>query len=748
MSQWEALKQLDTKYLERVDDLYQNETFPMDVREYLAHWIEAQDWEKAITNYSLATIHYQNLLDQINNQYSRFMQEKKFVCQHNFKKYRQNMQECYGEDPVLLAKVVAARLKQEKMILNAVVEDQQTVSDAIQPVDFERHQDIEQKITVLRSDVQTCEQELKFLEEQQDEFDFKYKTFKCQESRNSPQVQEEMKVLQDMLNALDNDRKNVIDKFRELLVEAGKLLDTLVKEQLADWKRRQQKACIGAPVDVCLDQLENWFTASALCLFQVKRLLKKLEELGIKLTYDKDPLKTQRPALEKQTVTLLTCLIKSAFVVENQPCMPVQSKMPLVLRTSSQFSVKPRLLVKLPDLANHIMKVKVCIDKNSPNGKGYRKFNILGTTTKAMNMMDSRFGGLCADFRHLQLKEQKSVIGGKGSNEASLIVTEELHLISFETELLYQELDLVLETCTLPVVIISNASQLLSGWASVVWYNMLCNDPKNLMFFSNPPLAPWSQLSEALSWQFSSNTKRQLDAEQLSMLAEKLFGPQSNYADCSITWAKFSKENLPDQSFSFWLWLQGILELIKKYLEDIWNDGNIIGFLSKKKERSLLKRKPTGTFLLRFSESCKDGGITFSWVEHLTNGEYKIRSVEPYTKTHLTNIPLSEILRFYKVMADENVPEHPLLYLYPNIPKDEAFGKYYLDSEAGFQNNKYLKTRLIVVSERPSSDLPVEGLMDECHLDDIELSESMKLDHIPMKALQDLMEFLESDSMT
>lgn len=92
MSQWEKLKQLDTKSLEQLHNLYQDENFPMDVREYLAHWIETQDWEKAITNYSLATIHYQNLLDLINNQYSRFMQEKLFICQHKFKRYRQNMQ--------------------------------------------------------------------------------------------------------------------------------------------------------------------------------------------------------------------------------------------------------------------------------------------------------------------------------------------------------------------------------------------------------------------------------------------------------------------------------------------------------------------------------------------------------------------------------------------------------------------------------------------------------------------------------
>ncbi|XP_078287613.1 signal transducer and activator of transcription 1-like isoform X2 [Rhinoraja longicauda] len=708
MSQWERLKQLDTKYLEQLHSLYQDDNFPMDIREYLAHWIESQDWEKAITNYSLATIHYQNLLDLVNNQYSRFLQEKLFICQHNFKRYRQNMQALYGDDPVLLAKNVACYLKQEKMILSNVVEDHQVVKDQPQPVDFERHQNVVQKLNALKHGVQACEQELKFLEEQQDEFDFKFKTYKFQESNNTEmQKEEELKVLQNMLNILDGNRKKVLQKFAEFISKAEVLLSMLVKEELADWKRRQQKACIGAPVNVCLDQLENWFTDCAVCLFQVKRLLKKLEELGEKVTYDKDPFKIQRPNLEKHVKILLTNLIKSAFVVENQPCTAPQSKMPLVLRTSSQFSVKPRLLVKVPEVANNLMKVKACIDKSSPNGKGYRKFNILGTNEKAMNTIESKFGGLSVDFRHLQLKEQKSIIGGKGSNEASLGITEELHLISFETELVYQDLNLKLETSTLPVVVISNASQLLSGWASVVWYNLLCSDLQNMMFFSNPPLAPWSQLSEALSWQFSSNTKRELNAEQLNMLAEKLFGAQENYADCCITWTKFSKENLSNQNFSFWLWLQGILDLIKKYFENIWNDGHIIGFVSKKRERKLLKHKLSGTFLLRFSESIKDGGITFTWVEHLPNGECKIRSVEPYTKAHLINIPLSEIVRFYKVMADENVPEHPLLYLYPNIPKDEAFGKYYLDSDADMQlkHNKYLRTRLIVVSERPSTEI-------------------------------------------
>lgn len=44
-----------------------------------------------------------------------------------------------------------------------------------------------------------------------------------------------------------------------------------------------------------------------------------------------------------------------------------------------------------------------------------------------------------------------------------------------------------------------------------------------------------------------------------------------------------------------------------------------MGFVSKEKERLLLKDKMPGTFLLRFSESHL-GGITFTWVDHAESG--------------------------------------------------------------------------------------------------------------------------------
>ncbi|TNN48139.1 Signal transducer and activator of transcription 4 [Liparis tanakae] len=102
-----------------------------------------------------------------------------------------------------------------------------------------------------------------------------------------------------------------------------------------------------------------------------------------------------------------------------------------------------------------------------------------------------------------------------------------------------------------------------------------------------------------------------------------------------------------------------------------------MGFVSKETERTLLKNREPGTFLLRFSESHL-GGITFTW----------FNSVEPYTKSRLSTIPFANIIRDYKVISDGDVPESPLKFLYPDVPKDEAFGPH-----------PYIRSTFIPISE-------------------------------------------------
>ncbi|XP_042192024.1 signal transducer and activator of transcription 1-alpha/beta [Callorhinchus milii] len=724
MSQWYELQQLNSKFLEQVDQLY-DDNFPMEIRQYLGHWLETQDWEHAATNDSMATLLFHEMLVQLDDQYSRFTLENNFLLQHNIRKIKRNLQVFFQEDTIYMALTISNCLKEEKKILdNAQKAEQNHIGHIQNTVIQDKQKKLDQKVRNVKTGVQEIEQEIKSLEDLQDEFDFRSKTLQSRELEVNGLAQNEIKQeklqIHNMKLTLDKKRKEVINKTACLLNETEQINGILINEELLEWKRRQQIACIGGPPNTCLDQLQNWFTLVAESLQQVRQQLKKLEELEQKYSYEGDPITQNKQFLEERNNNLFCNLIVSSFVVERQPCMPTHPQRPMVLKTGVQFTVKLRLLVRLPEL-NYQLRVKALFDKDVTekcSGKGFRKFNILGTNTKVMNMEESTNGSLAAEFRHLQLKEQKNA--GTRTTEGPLIVTEELHSISFETQFCHQNQIIDLETTSLPLVVISNVSQLPNGWASILWYNMLVSDSKNLAFFNNPPVAKWSQLSEVLSWQFSSVTKRGLSVEQLSMLGEKLLGLNNCFNDNGIPWTRFCKENLNEKPFSFWLWIEGILELIKKHLLPLWNDGCIMGFVSKEKERTLLKDRNPGTFLLRFSESSREGAITFTWVEKSPTDESQFHSVEPYTKHQLSAVTFPDIVRNYKVMAAENIPENPLKYLYPDHPKDQAFGKYYsrpkdpaepMDVDDS-KTSGYIKTALISVSEvHPSRLQSTENLL-------------------------------------
>uniref|UniRef100_A0A671XHQ6 Signal transducer and activator of transcription n=1 Tax=Sparus aurata TaxID=8175 RepID=A0A671XHQ6_SPAAU len=680
MAQWCQLQMLDCKYLEQVDQLY-DDSFPMDIRQYLSRWIESIDWDTVAFQDSLATVRFHDLLAQLDDQHSRFALENNFLLQHNIRKIKRNLQDRFQEDPVSMAMIISRNLKEEQKILATAKSIEQEGEGTVSAMVVEK-QKLDNKVKELRERVQVADQNIKNLEDLQDEYDFKVNTLKNRENEMNGMTPKELEKEKMMVGRMCFDlkakRQDVVVQLTDLLNVTQALLSDLISEELPEWKQRQQIACIGGPPNACVDQLQNWFTAVAESLQQVRQHLKKLQELEQKFTYDSDPITQKKAYLEARALELLKNLLSNSLVVERQPCMPTHPQRPLVLKTAA---FKP---------LTHL----------------FRKFNILGTNTKVMNMEESN-GSLAAEFRHLQLKEQK--VAGNRTNEGPLIVTEELHSLSFESELQLNQsgLDIKLEAMSLPVVVISNVCQLPSGWASILWYNMLTTEPKNLKFFLSPPAAKWSQLSEVLSWQFSSVTKRGLNEEQLNMLADKLLGAKAQRnPEGQIPWTKFCK-SANEKAFPFWLWIEGILDVIKRHLLSLWNDGSIMGFISKEREKALLSDKCPGTFLLRFSESSREGAITFTWIEHDVFDKPVFHSVEPYTKKELSAVSLPDIIRTYKVMAAENIPENPLRFLYPDIPKDKAFGKYYpkltetpepMDVENP-ERTGYMKTELISVSE-------------------------------------------------
>ena len=64
-------------------------------------------------------------------------------------------------------------------------------------------------------------------------------------------------------------------------------------------------------------------------------------------------------------------------------------------------------------------------------------------------------------------------------------------------------------------------------------------------------------------------------------------------------------------------------------------------------------------------------------------GKPYVKTVQPFTKDDLKQIPFQEIIRNFQILEADNIPENPLLYLYPNTPKEEAFGKFYSEKSGG-----------------------------------------------------------------
>jgi len=188
---------------------------------------------------------------------------------------------------------------------------------------------------------------------------------------------------------------------------------------------------------------------------------------------------------------------------------------------------------------------------------------------------------------------------------------------------------------------------------------------------------------------FKSYVGRDLNIDSLHFLGGKAFRTPNlpDYSQTLLTWGHFAKETLPNNGFTFWEWFFAILKVTREHLRVLWNDGTIMGFVGKKHAEDLLMAQANGTFILRYSDS-EMGGVTIAWVaENPDTMRREVYNLQPFTSKDFQ----------IRALADRINDLKHLVYLYPNIPKDEAFGKYYAQvNENQPLPNGYVKPVLVV----------------------------------------------------
>jgi len=277
---------------------------------------------------------------------------------------------------------------------------------------------------------------------------------------------------------------------------------------------------------------------------------------------------------------------------------------------------------------------------------------------------------------------------------------DEKFSVLFWTEFLVGDLKFQLWTLSLPVVVIVHGNQEPQALATVTWDNAFAEWGRRP--FVVPDKVTWGQVSQALNMKWTHACGSNLTDENLYYLACKAFRnnnlPQ-NLDDINqlvLTWPLFCKDALPDRNFTFWEWFYRILILTQTHMQKLWMEGFVKGFITKQAAESLLMNKPSGTFLLRFSDS-ELGGVTIAYVRKPDVYQNpSVFMVAPFTTRNLSQ----------RSMADVIFDIADLSVLYPDIPK-ESFRKFTSSSTApGTQpNNGYVRHTLVThVEGVPSMD--------------------------------------------
>ncbi|XP_035679003.1 signal transducer and activator of transcription 5B-like [Branchiostoma floridae] len=729
MALWAQCQRLPPDALQHLQAMYDQKSFPITARHHLSAWIETQRWDDVKP--AQATKLYKTVQQLLQNKHNQMTGPDRVVLQDGIQRSMAKITEAFGANNQVMALAVKQCLDEERRIVGHCLNQPST-----KQIKKEKPDDIEDGQSESASQhqlVQHLDTLVMYTKSNQDKLsklqqilevwlDLHQKKAALEEKLSrplTPGLQQDLaKQRQDCIKLLDNrtvklhcERHELVTQMKKVVQMIHMVQGSILNTELNQWKRWQQLACIGAPhPGVNIETLQQWFERLLDIILHSLQQVDKLDKLQQDMLQDGEQ-KGDLHTFHDQLNTLLNTLVSKSFVVEEQPRHNKQAR-PQVLKTDGtkftaalRFLLGKRLcanLTKLPQVNASIYRGPNAGDEVvKANGEKYR---YLLHNSKGTLELDSSTSICSVKFKNMNMKQTKIAGPAKRNAEPSR-VTDEKAMISFQTELSILGTLAELKTMSLPVVLISHSNQESNAWATILWDNAFSKPDREL--FEVPEKAPWMEVGHALSWQYEMQTGRGLTEENMTFLAEKLFGFGLDYSNMTLSWTAFNRDTLPDRKFTFWQWFHGTLDLTTKKLGDMWKDGCIMGFISKLRAQELLLNKCHGTFLLRFSDSSAKGAISAVWVEEHT-GDKPVQFLEPYTVDDLAKLPLAERIRDY--YKDQ---EQPLQYLYPDTPRDSVFEKYYTMSDDASDNApdvKYVKARLVAVT-RPTRQQSAAGPM-------------------------------------
>ncbi|XP_060751097.1 signal transducer and activator of transcription 6 isoform X2 [Tachysurus vachellii] len=679
---------------ETLVELYPSNTFPIDVRHYLASWIEEQRWE----DFDVDNREQEPQALQLLERMLELLQEVAFqnpnvVERVKLQHISRNMG-MFQSQPLELVKTVRNILRKERLLLRQPVQlFQQMPAPPVNGTPQHSRQassnDVDNLVMKVL-EIQSCRQQIHQLQE---ELNWEKQETDPMQGPNEMEVKQLDQVnKQKRIAQLEWKYKNLTKSRLQLLQEAVCNLEqcqTRLIHRIKSWRWEQLRSTIGRNFDENLLPLQTWCEQ----LLGVNGNLRQ-ELMLVKREHGSGE---HIHKLEESLNHLLQTLIQSSLVVEKQP--------PQVIKTQSKFSSTVRYLLgeKVAPGKPVLLKAQTITESQARNiGQGLIPTENVGDLINSTAILEhnTTSKSTCATFRNMSIRKIK-----RADRKGSESVTEEKFALLFTTEITITGCDspYSVQVISLPVVVIVHGSQENNAMATIIW-DCAFSEPNRIPFVV-PDRVSWSQMSEALSCKFMSEvqTTHALDRVNLHCLAQKIFDKPDNSEDFStapVSWAQFNKEVLPGRNFTFWQWFEGVIDLTKKCLKAYWSDGLILGFIGKQHLHVILQNQPSGTFLLRFSDS-EIGGITIAYVGLSDSGCRKIQNIQPFTKKDLDSVGLGDRIRDISLISQ--VYSHGPGQSQRLTPKNEAFKKYYTVPSAPHPDG-YLPFKLTtVVDEEPGT---------------------------------------------